>query len=326
MKGQGVTREVLFVVPKDVKALVVGIKREQRGRQIREIEFLKSRLGGGILDNPSLVIDKYVPFAMPEKKRIHKPDITRLKNNIKASPTTVKVYEQYFRNFSEMLSSLGALRFRLTTKSRLVVGLGDESVYETSIRLLRNYGLPYIPGTALKGVARTYALEKFADVNLDKLKDEFKTDDFYEIVGELDRALSEGKDLSIETTFGENSGVNVSFKDLIEIFGTTEKKGSVVFFDALPTPTLEQNLGDIFDLDIMNPHYGPYYQKGEPPGDWHDPVPVIFLTVKKGVEFLFAVAPLENEELAKNAGAILREALREHGVGAKTSLGYGRFQ
>ncbi len=33
----------------------------------------------------------------------------------------------------------------MRTKSRLVVGLGDESVYETSIRLHRNYGVPYIP-------------------------------------------------------------------------------------------------------------------------------------------------------------------------------------
>jgi CRISPR-associated protein Cmr6 len=123
---------------------------------------------------------------------------------------------------------------------------------------------------------------------------------------------------------------------LIDLFGTTEEKGSAIFFDALPVPLedtgekieglprkLESGNGllDIFDLDIMNPHYGPYYQNGEPPGDWHNPVPVIFLVVREGIPFIFGVG-------GKKTGAaenILKLALKHHGVGAKTALGYGRF-
>ena len=113
----------------------------------------------------------------------------------------------------------------------------------------------------------------------------------------------------------------------------------MVFFDALPTVEPENegendtqkkhsnnNLNDPLEFDIMNPHYGPYYQNGKAPGDWHDPRPVIFLVVRPGIEFKFAVAPLGNEELARKTRAILEEALKNHGVGAKTSLGYGRFQ
>jgi len=39
----------------------------------------------------------------------------------------------------------------------MIVGLGSESVLETSISLLRTYGVPYIPGSALKGLATNYA-------------------------------------------------------------------------------------------------------------------------------------------------------------------------
>lgn len=46
---------------------------------------------------------------------------------------------------------------------RLVVGLGGESVLETSITLHRTYGVPMIPGSALKGVASSYAHRRLED-------------------------------------------------------------------------------------------------------------------------------------------------------------------
>ncbi|WP_072715736.1 type III-B CRISPR module RAMP protein Cmr6 [Rhodothermus profundi] len=47
--------------------------------------------------------------------------------------------------------------FSMHTASRVIVGLGAESVLETSIRLHRIYGFPIIPGSALKGLARSFA-------------------------------------------------------------------------------------------------------------------------------------------------------------------------
>ncbi len=47
--------------------------------------------------------------------------------------------------------------FSMRAASRVIVGLGAESVLETSIRLQRIYGFPIIPGSALKGLARAYA-------------------------------------------------------------------------------------------------------------------------------------------------------------------------
>ncbi len=113
---------------------------------------------------------------------------------------------------------------------------------------------------------------------------------------------------------------------ITEIFGSqsSEKpsQGKVIFFDAIPLkfPKLK--------LDIMNPHYQDYYSDPlgkTPPADYLSPNPIFFLTVGEGAEFYFAVASRE-ENLAKIAKDWLENALKELGVGAKTSAGYGYFE
>jgi CRISPR-associated protein Cmr6 len=84
----------------------------------------------------------------------------------------------------------------------------------------------------------------------------------------------------------------------------------------------------------MNPHYSDYYSNAGavPPADYLSPVPVNFLTVRNA-DFLCYVgySPLadttesESETLIK-AAAWLKAALTKHGVGAKTSVGYGFFE
>jgi len=39
----------------------------------------------------------------------------------------------------------------------------------------------------------------------------------------------------------------------------------------------------------MNPHYSPYYTEGKPPADYHNPIPIKFLTVAKETTFIFRV-------------------------------------
>jgi CRISPR-associated protein Cmr6 len=48
--------------------------------------------------------------------------------------------------------------FQACPEWRVVVGLGGASVLETDITLHHLYGLPIVPGSALKGLARAYAL------------------------------------------------------------------------------------------------------------------------------------------------------------------------
>ncbi len=52
----------------------------------------------------------------------------------------------------------GAMHFEAQARGRLIVGLGGKGVLEFGLTLQHTSGLPVIPGSALKGLARTYAL------------------------------------------------------------------------------------------------------------------------------------------------------------------------
>ncbi|MCC7429833.1 type III-B CRISPR module RAMP protein Cmr6 [bacterium] len=109
-----------------------------------------------------------------------------------------------------------------------------------------------------------------------------------------------------------------------ELFGDDTKgkehASKVDFFDVFPMESPE------IKADIMNPHFGDYYQdkKNEvSPGDWLSPVPVNFLTVQGGkFRFPFVCKRKEDAEVVKK---LLKEGLSDYGIGAKTKVGYGFF-
>ena len=75
--------------------------------------------------------------------------------------------------------------------------------------------------------------------------------------------------------------------------------------------------------DIMNVHYPDYYGKDKFPTDTQSPVPILFLTVEK-TPFQFIIGAKEsNNSLLKIAFSWLKSALEQHGIGAKTAVGYG---
>ncbi|WP_286886063.1 type III-B CRISPR module RAMP protein Cmr6 [Aneurinibacillus sp. UBA3580] len=170
---------------------------------------------------------------------------------------------------------------------KLAIGLGQHSVYETSLTLHPVYGMPYLPGSSLKGVAANYVIAEYFG-------------------GE-------------EKTAYEDDG-------FVLLFGNQKHKGSVSFFDALPTahPNVE--------VDMLTPHYGAYYGKGRAPGDYGKPVPVPFLVVKN-TPFQVMIGTKENSIIpdgkwkGKKVLDVAREelvrALMETGIGAKTAIGYG---
>lgn len=130
----------------------------------------------------------------------------------------------------------------------------------------------------------------------------------------------------IARAYAEMSG-EASRDDLREIFGSenkdmvleTNREGRVIFLDGLPTkfPKLE--------VDIMNPHYGDYYQGNKPPADYLSPNPITFLTVATGQEFLFSLFSKDAPILEK-AKQWLIGGLTDLGAGGKTNVGYGYFK
>jgi CRISPR-associated protein Cmr6 len=79
----------------------------------------------------------------------------------------------------------------------------------------------------------------------------------------------------------------------------------------------------------MNPHYGDYYsdENGEtPPADYLDPTPIKFLTVSKGTKFTFRALVPQDSNLFEPVKIAFENAIKDEGVGAKTAVGYGRFE
>lgn len=223
---------------------------------------------------------------------------------------------------------------------RLIVGLGNESVYDTSMTLHHVYGIPYIPASAVKGVVRSWVITEA-----------FNQDE--------EKAI-------LDKGFCDVFGCPKKIKDTPSYY-EEERKGKVWFFDALPLSKPE------IEVDIMNPHYGDYYAEKKvngnsvPPVDYLKPNPIPFLTVGEKDEdnhplkfqFIVGVKDKDNKSIGKesrlfvdsegkniqvrkeNGGVVelvdassdtnllkiteawMKKALEEHGIGAKTAVGYG---
>jgi CRISPR-associated protein Cmr6 len=66
-------------------------------------------------------------------------------------------YAHWFARWRQTLQEYGAECREAEVQGRMVIGLGEESVLETSVALHHTYGVPYIPGSALKGLAASFA-------------------------------------------------------------------------------------------------------------------------------------------------------------------------
>jgi len=103
------------------------------------------------------------------------------------------------------------------------------------------------------------------------------------------------------------------------MFGTTDDSGFVIFDDAWICPG-EKGLVP----DVITPHHRDYYsgKPGAAPSDFDDPNPVSFLSV---VGKFRAAVSCQNKDWADFTLKLLKAALKEWGIGGKTSSGYGRM-
>jgi CRISPR type III-B/RAMP module RAMP protein Cmr6 len=229
-------------------------------------------------------------------------------------------------NFVELKSRTEALAGQYNTSfvsnyqliSRLLTGAGNASVYETGLTLHPVYGIPYLPASTIKGVTRKRYIDNHHDGDEAIALGNQSFCDLFGCTG-LTRLVQtdvEGKEKKKDVNSYYHKGRDLG-----------DRKGWLIFFDAFPAtaPKLE--------VDILTPHYKPYYEDAEPPADIYNPVPVTFLTVAPGVTFTVAVAlrppgndgNTQSKELLAKVQEALHGAFTEDGVGAKTTVGYGRF-
>jgi CRISPR-associated protein Cmr6 len=229
-----------------------------------------------------------------------------------------------------------------TAIAPFTTGLGNEHPLENGFAFLWPYGLPYLPGSGVKGVVRRAAQELASG--------QWEKDRGWR---GLDRPA-----YVLEVRSGkEKRRIELSVLDVL--FGreppegdSDAVRGALSFWDVIPAIQ-----GDSLMVEVMTLHQSHYYQgKPDPrsgnstsPHDSGQPNPIVFLTVPPGSQFTFYVvcdtAHLKRLTETKIDGAPdllevvdgrprwqqLLAAAFEHafewlGFGAKTAVGYGAMR
>jgi CRISPR-associated protein Cmr6 len=272
------------------------------------------------VDNPALLFNKLLVLQYTEQ--------------ISQSQDVRKI--EYIRFFTEILKGKKPQKppelegvkqgsFRLKTAYRLVIGAGYPSFIENGFMFHHVYGIPYIPGETLKGLARTVFILSVAEA----LKGETKLSKIEEELSEEAEGISQQIPKKISIILDDYTIEN-PVETFRKIFGSKKRRGQVIFFDAYP---VEFKPSEHFEADIMNSHYGDYYQSGKAPADWLSPNPIHFLALKEGIVFEFSLGlaplePMEDDEeklLLETARKLLEVGLENFGVGNKKRKGYGWF-
>lgn len=233
----------------------------------------------------------------------HPPERAALFAAIQAAQKNNELQAIYSLAFQRRQQSLGeAVQASLVVQGRLIVGLGGENILETGITLHHTYGVPIIPGAALKGLAAHYCDQVWGAKQADFKRPEDR---------EEKKPLGKYHQL---------------------LFGTTEDSGHIIFHDAWITPESLAAPHQGLILDVMTPHHGDYYMAGSTddsigPTDFDSPTPISFLSVTG--TFHIAVSCEVLGEIGKKwawlALTLLLQALSQWGVGGKTNAGYGRM-
>lgn len=273
-------------VPQETKRLILG--------------FLK---GQNKFDNMGLLFHKYATYHQGSGKFYFYRQDSKNRQNDFDLLRYFQPREEFYKlvvarlnnAFKELEEIYVVNQLSLKVAWRLAIGLGSASVYETSLNFHYVYGVPWVPGSAFKGMVRSYIIVNCFDK---KENEALAEENFREIFGYSGQP-------------GEEPAGN---------------QGAVLFFDAYPEecPQLK--------VDVMNPHFARYYMGSDFPTDHDEPRMINFLTVE-GAKFIFRWGAekagrevLELKIGEKTISSWIKEALQEHGLGAKTSLGYGLFK
>ena len=320
--------EPIFLVPSDLPQLeTVSPSTKHQDDGVQSTNVVK-------VDNPGLLLARYIPQQVVRNDKDDAIiEINRRGNEITYQTLRSLWFEYFPTNFASenaafmqllnnahkrwevMTNFITSVRFSMVNHGRLIVGLGGKGPLEIGITLHPVTGLPYIPGSALKGLCRSYTLLFIAARW--KVKVETKS------LEELDKALC-----GIT-----NGGEKILEPELAELyrslFGTQTEAGQCVFFDAVVQSIPHKK--SIFTIDVMTPHFDEYYrsQGKNAPHDGDNPNPIAYVTVTEGTVFRFAVGLRNNAQtdkgILRDARELLQAALQELGIGAKTAQGYGVF-
>ncbi|MCC6558176.1 MAG: type III-B CRISPR module RAMP protein Cmr6 [Polyangiaceae bacterium] len=194
--------------------------------------------------------------------------------------------QEHVTRRQRLLAALGGHAVCVKTAARFVTGLGYRHPVENGFAWHPVLGTPYLPGSGLKGVARTWAVLLAA------------TDEEHKHIVRIFGPRGEGKD---------------------------HAEGTVIFVEAIPrnpvqlvAEVMTPHYGPYYQAKRADEAPGDYHNP--------TPIPFLAVEKGTAfLAGILPRSPSDADD-AKQACAWLLEALQEIGAGAKTATGYGRFQ
>ncbi|MBK1645226.1 type III-B CRISPR module RAMP protein Cmr6 [Thiocapsa imhoffii] len=239
--------------------------------------------------HPGLLIQRGYPVYDADTEEGRRAKTAHLQE-ICAIPASPFYHNAYQRWQSATTDPLRFRQLELALETRLFIGLTGGGMLETGCAISHSYGMPYIPGSSVKGVVRAHARTSLFG------------HEHPEIIAELF-----GVDADPDPDQGWAQGLS----------------GLVAFHDAWWVPgSADHPLVE----EIVTTHHLDYYgSEGQTPAtDFDSPVPNAQIAVQG--RFLFVLeGPRSTPGWLDLAEKMLTAALSMRGIGAKTRTGYGLF-
>ena len=223
------------------------------------------------------------------------------------------------RTIFDAVAAEDGLELTAQSVAPFTTGLGNEHPLENGFAFLNPYGLPYLPGSGVKGVVRR-AAEELAHSGFFQDDSGWTLPAIWHLFGFEPWLASKGResdaewkkwiggfavskeeiDAFLSVVLDENSTPDKKLKGLIlesanPLHALLQERhlyvrGALEFWDVVP-----QINGNELAVELMTPHQSHYYDHNKPhagsnsPHDSGRPIPISFLTVPPGSGFVFHV-------------------------------------
>ena len=147
--------------------------------------------------NLNILINKNIEYELIKRKLKHNIDAGKLEQLCKNNEGVYGKIIKNLESISKFYSSVFKENLIYEVENKMVIGLGERSVRERSIKLDHIYGIPFIPASTLKGAFRNFMENEYS---------------FDCVKNEKDNLIKEIKDA----------------------FGTQGKQGYLIFMDTYP--------------------------------------------------------------------------------------------
>jgi len=277
-----------------------------------------------------------------------------------ASIKLAKALQQRQKTIALQNDALGY--FPAISTSPLMTGIGNEHPLENGFAFLNPYGLPYLPGSSIKGVLRVAAEELALGLYGDTEDwDMLKVWWLFGFDSGSAFLSTKSKPHNIDVLDEEVERRRQAYQDWVKkaeynqdgfyqfIKATVDRKARAMFlanpelfFSKQPEDLSNQGalrFWDVYpqskslEMDILTPNHGGYFQGNNSPHDSEQPNPNVFFTVPSKSQFDFYCS-CEIEKLPKDLQEKWQKLIESAfvyafdwlGFGAKTAVGYGQMK